>query len=252
MQIYAWNELNPLDLDTGFLKQIKQTAHGCNQEVTALCGELGGHGLEIAKDNKEKIKYLKATIDCAKELETRIVTTHIGRIPEDETSERYRAMFEACMEIGEYAKKSGAIIAVETGPEPVERLVDFCRKCEGIAINYDPANLVMVTKDDEVKGVELANDLIVHTHAKDGIMKKYLGPEKTYEVFASGGIEAINDLLQIYFSETPLGQGDVRFKQYIAALKSINYTGYLTIEREVQKDASNDIYLAVEYLKNII
>ncbi|HEY8500730.1 MAG TPA: sugar phosphate isomerase/epimerase [Clostridia bacterium] len=252
VQIYAWNELDPLKVDKSFLEKIKKTARDCSQEITALCGELGGHGLEIAKDNAQKLKYLKAVVDCALTLGTNIITTHIGRIPEDRNSERYKAMLDACGEIGKYAKERGAVIAVETGPEPVSRLAEFCRQCEGIAINYDPANLVMVTNDDEVEGVKKAGDLIVHTHAKDGVMKKYLGPEKTYEVFATGGIEAVTDLLTNYFYETPLGEGSVRFPEYLKALKEIGYDGFLTIEREVHDNAAADILLAVEYLKKLL
>ena len=44
---------------------MKETARECGQEVTALCGELGGHGFEIAADNEKKIEYLKQTIKLA-------------------------------------------------------------------------------------------------------------------------------------------------------------------------------------------
>ena len=39
----------------------------------------------------------------------------------------------------------------------------------GVAVNMDPANLVMVTGDDPVQAVLRRKDYIVHTHAKDGI-----------------------------------------------------------------------------------
>ena len=79
VQIYAWNELNPLTITAEELKRIKKTAVDCHQEITALCGELGGHGLEIAKDNGKKLEYLKRTVDVALELDCNVVTTHIGR-----------------------------------------------------------------------------------------------------------------------------------------------------------------------------
>jgi len=52
-----------------------------------------------------------------------------------------------------------------------------------------------------------------------------------------------------YFIELPLGKGGVPWAGYIAALKSIGYDGYLTIEREVGENPSADIALAVSFLK---
>ena len=79
VQIYAWNELDPRKATAGQIAQIKSTVRACAQEVTALCGELGGHGFEIAADNPEKVDYLKRTVDLALALDCRVVTTHIGR-----------------------------------------------------------------------------------------------------------------------------------------------------------------------------
>ncbi len=249
VQIYAWNELDPLRVTAEQIRAVKETAGECGQEVTALCGELGGHGFEIAADNEKKIEYLKRTIDLAQALDCRIVTTHIGRIPQEKDGERYRAMLGACREIGAYAAGKGAVIAVETGPEPISRLVEFISACgEGIAVNYDPGNLVMVTKDDEVAGVYTAGPHIVHTHAKDGLCHYFAGTEVVYGIFAEGGIEALNTV-STYFTETPLGQGEVRWDAYLKALQEVGYHGYLTIEREVNENAGADIRLAVDFLK---
>lgn len=248
VQIYAWNELDPRNVTPAGVKAVRDTARGCNQRVTALCAELGGHGLEAAEGNGEKLEYLKRTVDLALLLDCGIITTHIGIVPEDAGSEAYRIMQEACCEIGAYAKGRGVAVAVETGPEPVARLCAFLDTCDGMAVNYDPANLVMVTNDDEVQGVYTAGKRIVHTHAKDGICNMNAGCETVYGIFADGGIEALNSI-STYFTETPLGQGNVRWKQYLAALRDIKYNGYLTIEREVGKNAGADIRLAVEFLR---
>ena len=158
-------------------------------------------------------------------------------------------MLEACREIGAYAAQKGAVIAVETGAEPIPRLVEFISACEaGVAVNYDPGNLVMVTKDDEVAGVYAAGPHIVHTHAKDGRCNYFAGTEVVYGIFAEGGIEALNTV-STYFTETPLGQGEVRWDASLKALQETGYRGYLTIEREVNENAGADIRLAVEFLQ---
>lgn len=252
VQIYAWNEMDPNRITLDVVKEVKHTARECQQEITALCAELGGHGLEIKEDNQQKLDYLKKTVDLAIELECPVITTHIGIVPEDSKSDKYRIMQEACSEIGRYAKEKGIYVAVETGPEPVARLCGFLDTCEGnMAVNYDPANLVMVTNDDEVAGVYTAGRRIVHTHAKDGVCNLNAGCEVVYGIFADGGIEALNSI-STYFTETPLGQGNVRWIPYLRALKETGYDGYLTIEREVGKDAGKDIRMAVEYLNELL
>ena len=152
-------------------------------------------------------------------------------------------------EAGEYAASKQVTLAVETGPEPVERLVSFIDECgPGIGVNYDPANLVMVTKADEVAGVYAAGSRIVHTHAKDGRCNFYAGPEEVYGIFTEGGIEALNTV-STYFTETPLGEGEVRWDEYLHALAEVGFDGYLTIEREVGRDAAADIRAAVRFLR---
>ena len=254
VQLYAWNEFDPRTVKPETVRAVRDAAGECEQEVTALCGELGGHGLEIAADNPQKIDYLKRVVDLALELNCRIVTTHIGIVPTDGTSEKYALMKNACVEIGAYAASCGAVVAIETGPEPVARLkafVDNCNGEAGIGINYDPANLVMVTGDHEVAGVRLAGGSIVHTHAKDGRMNHFAGPEEVYGLFAQGGIEALSKV-SAWFTETPLGQGAVRWIPYLRALKETGYDGYLTVEREVKENAAQDILTAVNFLKDLI
>ena len=56
-------------------------------------------------------------------------------------------------------------------------------------------------------------------------------------------------LLEEYFEEKPLGQGDVNFDKYLKALEEINYDGYLTIEREVGANPVQDITEAVKFLQ---
>lgn len=182
------------------------------------------------------------TMDC------RIVTTHIGVIPEDKSCETYRLMQDACRELGEYAEKNGAYFAIETGPEPSARLKRFLDSLgtDGMAVNLDPANLVMVVGENPVGAVHNLKKYIVHTHAKDGIMLKQTDPKVIYDFFAEGGIGDLR--LEEYFLETPLGQGKVDFKAYLAALDEIGYEGYLTIEREVGADPIKDIKEAVVFL----
>ena len=247
VQLYAMGELHPETMTPSAMKTIRRTISDCNQTVTALCGELGGHGLCRKDENEKKLDYLKKTILLAKELDCSIVTTHLGVVP-GEKGDAYKILLDACNEIGRFAAEIDACIAVETGPESIERLKAFCLDCDaGIRINYDPANLAMVLQADPVAGVYEAGDLIVHTHAKDGLNLKPTTGEYYYGVFAEKGLEGTRALG--ITQQVPLGQGAVKWPAYLKALKDIGFDGFLTIEREAKEAAGKDIADAVVFLR---
>lgn len=216
-------------------------------EISALCGDLG-KGFGNRELNPVLIEQSKRIIDLAKELGTDIVTTHIGVIHSDKNHERYKIMQEACFELAAYADSCQAHFAVETGPETSLTLKGFLDELgsTGVAVNLDPANLVMVTGDDPVKAVENLKKYIVHTHAKDGRKLLDRDPEIIY------GVSEAEMLHDTAFIELPLGEGDVPFPAYLTALKNVGYNGYLTIEREVGENPKADIVTAAEYLKKLM
>ena len=251
VQIYAAGEFDPRTTATdSVVKEVISVARASGQTITALCGELGGYGLEKAEDNAAKIDYLKQVLILADRLDCRIVTTHVGVVPKDRSHPRYEVMLNAMGELAYFANRLGSYVAVETGPESMTVLRAFVDECgPGAAINYDPANLVMVGADDEVEGVRIAGSAIVHTHAKDGRSLKQIDPEDFYHQFAEGGLDWAAQ--SGCSEETPLGEGSVRWLPYLRALQEIGYNGYLTIEREVV-NGSEDIRMAVQFLKECI
>jgi sugar phosphate isomerase/epimerase len=250
IQVYAVSgEMAPENLNAAQRREILDLVHSNGLVVSAICGDLGGHGFGKVEENAWKIQKSKAIVDLALDLGTNVITTHIGVIPAAESHPRWQIMQEACNELGAYAESVGASFAIETGPEKAETLKRFLDSLysRAVRVNFDPANFVMVTAEDPVKAVHTLKDYIVHTHAKDGIMKKQTDPERIYNFFAEGGIDDLR--LSDYFEETPLGQGAVRFEAYLKALTEVGYQGFLTIEREVGDQPESDIRLAVEFLK---
>lgn len=249
IQIYSTSgDMAPENLTVVRRREILDIIHSNGLVVSALCGDLGGHGFTWPEDNVWKIEKSKRIMELAKDLETNVVTTHIGVIPEDANHPRYKIMQEACGILGEYGDKLGACFAIETGPEIAKTLGEFLKSLntKGVGVNLDPANLVMVTGDDPVAAVHTLKDYIVHTHAKDGIRLRIIEAEKIYNHFAEGGIEELN--AEDYFKEVPLGEGSVDFDKYLAALDSVGFKGFLTIEREAGENPEKDIRKAVEFL----
>lgn len=248
IQVYATKgEMSPTQLVGSKRREFLDIVKSNGLVISALCGDLGGGGF-IHKDlNRERIDYSKRILDMAKELETDVVTTHIGVVPENPEHDRYKIMQEACYELAEYADSIDAHFAVETGPETSIVLKGFLDglNSTGVGVNLDPANLVMVTGDDPAAAVRNLKKYIVHTHAKDGVQNFYRDPEIVY------GIKKNVIVTDSSFTEVPLGEGSVNWREYLSALEEIGYNGFLTIEREVGDNPEKDIRAAVEFLKNI-
>lgn len=236
-----------------FRKEVRAALADTGLAVSAICGDLGGHGFAKPEENPWRIEETIKMFPLACALGTDIVTSHIGVVPEDKNHPRRAVMVDAMQKLGMAAAKEGCRIAIETGPERPEILKAFLDDVneKAIGVNYDPANLVMVLDNvDPVAGVYTLKDSIFHTHVKDGKQLKYAGPEVVYGFFAEGGIEDMR--MEDYILETPLGSGDVDLDKWIAALRDIGYQGYFTIEREVGQDPTEDIRRAVNFLREHI
>ena len=213
--------------------------------VVAVCAEIEGDSFETY--NAERIEKTKEIMLLSKKLGCNIVTTHIGVINLENEQ-----MKKAIEEIGSFGEKIGVSLAIETGPEKCSVLKQFIQSlnAKNIGVNFDGANLVMVTDDDPVEGIYTLRDYILHVHIKDGIMLKKTQPKIIYDFFAHDGIGDLR--LEEYFCETPLGEGNVDLKGMINALKDIGYDGFLTIERETGDSPIEDIKKAVKYLESIM
>ncbi len=252
LQVYATNgEFAPenmtREMRKEFLKEVKD--HGL--VISALCGDLG-QGFAHQEKNPALIEKSFRILELAKELETDVVTTHVGVIPADSTCARYQIMQDACGKLAEYADKLGAHFAIETGPEVATTLKGFLDGLHstGVSVNLDPANFVMVTGDDPVQAVYTLRDYIVHTHAKDGVKLLNGDPMVIYGEADQSVEDAIREAK--YFEELPLGEGSVDFPAYLKALNDIGYRGFLTIEREAGEDPAADIGKAADFLRGLI
>lgn len=222
-------EMFPDNISAAKRQEFKKFVAGLGLEISALCADFDWvRGFTDAEFNKENIPRVKKCMDLAVDLETPVVTMHIGRLPEDHSDPIYQEALRTSIELGEYAEARGVYLCTETGPEAPANLLAFLNELptRGIGVNYDPANLVMCGPFEHIGGVGLLKDYIRHTHAKDGVC---LGNSQ--------------------YRELPLGQGGVVFPYYLSALAAAGYDGYLTIEREDGEDRVGDISRAVSFLR---
>ena len=236
VQIYATSgEMHPDNMKAPARKELRKRLADLGLELAALCGDFGGHGFQDAAENVKRVEDSKHVMDLALDLGCKVVTTHIGVVPQNASSPRYAVMAKACEAMGRHGQSSGATFAIETGPENAQVLrafLDHIGVMPGMGVNFDPANLVMVQCEDIPKAVGLLGKYIVHTHAKDGLnLGKITGDQLYNGAHVPPGFKPWE-----FIKEVPLGEGQVPWPQYIAALKAAKFDGYLTIEREVGDD----------------
>ncbi len=232
------------------IKEVNAIVEDAGLVFSALCGDFGT-GFADAENNAFYVDRSKRVLELALKLNTKVVTTHIGTVPEEEC-EKKEIMRKACRELALYGDSIGASFAVETGPETGKVLGDFLDSLEagGVRVNFDPANLVMVAGDRPENALKYLGKYIVHTHAKDGIK---LDGNLREDIKITIGEEAVghDQLLAMgsEYLELPLGDGDVNFDTYLPALAATGFDGFLTIEREVGETPEKDIRHAAEFLK---
>jgi len=219
-------EHDPMSLSADDRKRLLEKIHSHGMEISALCAEVGGFTDPATVD--DHLIKAKAVIDLAVDLGVYVISGHVGTIPEDPAHPARVQMRTAMLDLGKYAEDRGKVYASETGPETIELMREFIDELpnKGVALNFDPANLVM-NGFDPVHGVLVGKELIVHTHVKDSVR------------YENGGCD-----------EVAVGKGQVPFKEYFAALDSVGFNGYFTIEREVGEDRVNDIRGAIEVIKS--
>ena len=243
VQAYAGRAF-PFDGAKSKLSEIKKITEGEGLCFSAICGDFGC-AMYYERD-RSMIDREKRILEMAKELGTDVVTTHIGVVPENKDCVQYESMYAVCKELADFAKSLGGHFAVETGPEKASVLKSFLDELgsDGVAVNLDPANLVMCAGDDPVQAVYTLRDYIVHTHAKDGIQIKKVDTRALYAPQYYGLTPCSWDAIR----EVPLGKGGVDWNKYLDALREIGYDGYLTIERECGDEPAKDIGDAVRFL----
>ena len=217
-----------LDPDRCTGPQRKEAAKAVESRGLAISGwcaqlagptQFGGFGEEAGL--ADRIGKTQRAIEFAVELGAPIVTTHVGEIPEDTRHGDYQIYLKSVGEVVRHAERIGGVFAMETGQESAPCLKRFIEDLSSPAAqcNYDPANMLAW---GTVEGVSILAPYIVHAHAKD------LNPAT---------------------KRATLGQGDVPWEPYLAAMQRIGYEGWHAVEDETGGNVAESIKTGIRFLK---
>ena len=232
-QLQSWN-INLLTEETA-KKTVKDLKESGIRLAGFWCGYSGRivwnsyHGPETCG-----LAELKRGAEFAKMIDAPALITHCGFIPECPCDPLYTETVNAIYDVAIYCHKLGIGFWFESGQETPLTLL---RTIEDLAlpnlgVNLDTANLLLYGRGNPVDALEILGKHVRNLHVKDG-----LHPENS----------------RVLGKEVPVGEGKADFDKIIKKLYDLNFTGELTIEREISgPQQTADILKAKAYLEELL
>lgn len=189
----------------------------------------------IPKEYREmRVEALRRAGNFAKIAGIPAVITHMGFIPENPRDKVFNEIVEITRDLANYLKKLDLQFWFETGQETpitMKRLI-VETGTNNLGINLDPANLILYGKANPIDALDVFGEYVRNIHAKDGMYPT--DPMKL-------GVEV------------KVGQGRVRYPDFIKRLNEIGFKGEFIIEREISgKQQDEDIRETINYLVKLI
>ena len=170
---------------------------------------------------KERLEYLRTCVDFAGAIGAKIVTFHMGFLPENPQDDAYQAMLAAVTDIAAYAKEQNVTISLETGQETGEQLAAFLDTITvaRVGVNFDPANLVIYGVDAPSRALKHVVTRVTSVHVKDALLPESPG--------AMG-------------REVRPGEGRAELAECFRMLRASGFKGALIIENYVARGLKTD------------
>lgn len=232
VQLDAVGDLAPDRLTATGRRDFRNVLKSYNLELSALRCPLR-RGLDAIEHQQQRIEHVRTMMQLAFDLGPRVVVTPLPRIPSesDATSPRAVALGETLRDLGGFGDRVGVRLALEGGLDAGEKVRDYLLSFDsgGLACNFDPANFLFHGHDPLANLTSLGG-LVIHTHARDG-----------RAATISGGPQ-----------EVPVGAGTIEWMLYIATLESLEYHGYLVVDREQGEHRFADVTAGVQFLRRFV
>jgi L-ribulose-5-phosphate 3-epimerase len=170
-------------------------------------------------------KNIRTSAILAAELGQKLVTFHAGFLPHDVSDPAFAKMLRRLTEVADIFAAVKIDLGLETGQETAPALAEFLQKLNrpNVGVNFDPANMILYNKGDPVEALRTLGPWIRQVHIKDAVKTKTPGT---------------------WGEEVAVGEGEVDWRAFFAALKEVDYSGNFVIEREAGAQRVADIRAA--------
>jgi len=238
-QLYSWE---PHLWSEKLAEKVKADAKSSGVHITAFWAGWTGPavwnmvdgpgtlGLIPAAYRYHRIRELTKAGEFAQKIGVPAIITHLGFIPENPLDPLFREVVIAVRTVALELEKRQVGFWFETGQETPLTLLRLIKEVgtPNLGINLDPANLILYGKGNPLDALDVFGKYVRNIHAKDALCP--------------------TDPSQIG-QEVKVGQGRVRFPEFIRKLKEIKFKGEFIIEREVSgEQQARDILETVKYL----
>jgi sugar phosphate isomerase/epimerase len=200
---------DPASLSRTGRRHLLHYVNSLGLHLSALGGDLGGTRFNDGSALERRLDKTRQVIELAAELNVPIVTTHLGRVDEHAVKQGY--VVQALQELADMADRTGTFVAVETAGADPAVLGRLIREINAPVVGaaYDPAALV-IEGYEPMTGMDPLADHILSARIRDAVAGTGPRPGR----------------------ETPIGQGQIDFPEYLAMLDQAGYRGTAFIRRQ--------------------
>jgi sugar phosphate isomerase/epimerase len=207
---------------------------GCADEDYSTLDSIRESG-GVAPDStwERNLAHIRAVVPLAKALELKLVTFHAGFVPHDPAHPDFGKMAARLTTVAGIFAAAGIFVGLETGQETAAELATLLEslKCPNVVVNFDPANMLLYGKGDPIAAIRTLGPWIRQVHIKDA--QPGMKPGK-------------------WGVEVTAGTGAVDWPAFFSALRGVDFTGHLVIEREAGTNRVADVRTARELILNSI
>lgn len=203
---------------------------GEDYTTPAAIRKTGGVVLDEYWDENLKMAADAAALAGSLGLET--VTVHAGFLPHDPQDPEFDKLSGRVLQLVEIFGAKDVSLLLETGQETAQTLLVFLdemkkRGAATLAVNFDPANMLLYDMDDPIDALRLLAPQVRQTHIKDA---------KRPTVKEQWGDEVV------------VGTGEVDWVAFVKILAEADFDGGLIFEREAGDNRVGDITQGIQAL----
>ncbi|MGL6074872.1 MAG: sugar phosphate isomerase/epimerase family protein [Fimbriiglobus sp.] len=210
-------------------RELKTLLRGFNVELTALNCPIR-RSLDDAENLQARLEQLSRVMKLSADLGPRRILVPMPELPkpDDTLSPKAMTLRESLTYLAGQGDKHGVMVGLEFGLDTPEAVNAYLSTFDSgsLGIHFDPANFLM-NGHDPMKALPMFRERIIHIQARDGMRRS-----------VSGGVK-----------EATVGQGDIDWMMFAALVESIEYRGFIVVDREQGTTRWADIAAGVECLK---
>lgn len=181
---------------------------------------------------EENLQLAEAAAQAAGAMGVKSVTVHAGFLPHDPADPDFDRLSRRILALADVFRAHGASLLLETGQETAATLLSFLsemkkRGAEDVAVNFDPANMLLYDMDDPIEALRLLAPHVRQVHVKDARRTAVKGQ---------------------WGEEVVVGTGEVDWNAFVRILAEADFNGCYVFEREAGDNRIDDIAQGIRTL----